>query len=331
MMSGDFGLRITVPAALQALQSSPKIFLHLVGDQPSLENALCTWPEAERSRCALLHAPDSLSMGDQPSDVLKSLDASPMRIALEALSREQVAAVLSAGNAGALMILARKLIGMLEGAGRPAFCSAFPTRKGVSLMLDLGANVDCSGEQLCSFAVLGSALYSALYSQPSPRVALLSNGVEAGKGNLQSRRAATLIDLNPTLNYTGYIEADTLHDGIADVVVSDGFSGNVALKAIEGTAKLAAKNLANLLRAQTDVPISAAAQAQLLTGFSSAMDPELHNGAFLLGLAGIVVKAHGNSSVDGFAAAIGQAVKCQEHRMIARISEQLARSDSPVA
>ena len=330
-MSGDFGLRITVPAALKALQSFPNIFLHLVGDESSLKNALSTWPESERSRVTTLHAPDDLKMGHQPSDVLKNLDSSPIRIALEALARQQVVAVVSAGNAGALMILARKLVGMLEDAGRPAFCSAFPTRNGVSLMLDLGANVDCPAEQLCSFAVLGSALFSSLYSQPSPRVALLSNGVEAGKGNLQSRRAAALIEGNPQLNYSGYIEANTLHEGNADVVVSDGFSGNIALKAIEGTAELAAENLAKLLHDQTDVRISAAAQEQLLTEFSNAMDPELHNGAFLLGLAGIVVKAHGNSSIDGFVASIGQALQCEEHRMIAKIKEQLASSGLPAA
>ena len=330
-MSGDFGLRITVPAALKALRSFPNIFLHLVGAQSSIEKAMSTWSESERSRVTILHAPDDLKMVHQPSGVLKSLDSSPIRLALEALALQQVVAVVSAGNAGALMILARKLVGMLEDAGRPAFCSVFPTRKGVSLILDLGANVDCSAEQLCSFAVLGSALFSALYSQPSPRIALLSNGVEAGKGNLQARRAAALIESNSQLNYAGYVEANTLHEGNADVVVSDGFSGNIALKAIEGTAELAAENLALLLRTQTDIPISAAAQEQLLTDFSSAMDPELHNGAFLLGLAGIVVKAHGNSSIDGFVASIGQALQCEEHRMIAKITAQLASSGSPYA
>ena len=330
-MSGDFGLRITVPAALKALQNFPNIFLHLVGDESALENALSVWPEAARSRVSMLHAPDDLNMGHQPSDVLKNLDSSPIRIALHALARHQVVAVVSAGNAGALMILARKLVGMLDAAGRPAFCSIFPTRNGASLILDLGANVDCSAEQLCSFAVLGSALFSVLYSQSSPSIALLSNGVEAGKGNLESRRAAGLIDGHRQLRYTGYIEANALHEGIADVVVCDGFCGNIALKAIEGTAALAAENLARLLRAQSDIPISLAVQEQLLTDFSGAMDPELHNGAFLLGLSGIVVKAHGASSIDGFVASIGQALQCEEHRMIAKIAEQLAHSGSPAA
>lgn len=330
-MSGDFGLRITVPAALKALQASPNTSLQLFGDKTSLQNAIAAWPKNAQSRATVVHAPDSVKMGDKPSHVLKNSDASPMRTALGALARGEVAAVVSAGNAGALMILARKLVGMLEHANRPAFCSVFPTRHSQSLVLDLGANVDCTAQQLCSFAVLGSALFGALYASSSPRVALLSNGVEIGKGNLQSRRAAALIELNPRLNYIGYVEANTLHEGIADVVVADGFYGNIALKAIEGTAELAAQSLAKLMLRQTDMPISGAAQEKLLADFSSVMDPALHNGAFLLGLAGIVVKAHGNSSVDGFAAAIEQALECKEHRMIAKISEQLGLCESPSA
>ena len=320
-MSGDSGLRVTVPAALQALSDYPQLFLHLAGDETALNSAVASWPAAARSRVQILHAPEHVGMSEQPADVLRKDAASSMRIALEALSAGSVAAVVSAGNAGALMVLARKLVGMLRESTRPAFCSMFPTDTGSSLLLDLGANVDCPPKQLLSFAVLGSALFGSLYPGVSPRVALLSNGSERGKGNLQLKRTALLLEQAPGLNYVGYIEANALHAGAADVVVCDGFVGNIALKAIEGTAEAARKKLAGLLSSAT---VYGDAGERLLEDFSIAMDPELHNGAFLLGLAGVVIKAHGHSSVAGFVASIGQALQCDGENMIAGISDQLA-------
>jgi glycerol-3-phosphate acyltransferase PlsX len=321
MMSGDSGLRITVPAALQALSDYPHLVLHLAGDEASLQNTMADWPNSAQTRVNILHAPVSVEMGDQASSVLRNNDVSSMKVALEALAADKVSAVISAGNAGALMVLARKLVGMLQASSRPAFCSKFPTEKGASLMLDLGANVDCTPEQLYSFAVLGNALFSCLYPESSPSVALLSNGTESNKGNTQVKRAAKLLSSAPDLNYVGYIEANALHNGNADVVVCDGFVGNIALKAIEGTAELARETLAELLAGNN---AHGDQWQSLLAEFSKAMDPELHNGAFLLGLAGVVVKAHGDSSVEGFVASIGQALKCDEQNMVARIEEQLA-------
>lgn len=327
MVSGDSGLRITVPAALQALSAYPQIFLHLCGHHDNLNASLATWPASARARVELLHAPDFVPMGDQPSVVLRKDEASSMRIALEALARGQVAAVISAGNAGALMVLGRKYIGMLGESIRPAFCSSFPTAEGSSLLLDLGANVDCTADQLCSFAILGSALYSSLFPSSSPRVALLSNGVEPGKGNSQVKQAARILAEAPGINYLGYVEASALHSGYADVVVCDGFVGNIALKAIEGTAQVARDKLAQLLSSQPDTGGTVEACGRLRADFSAAMNPELHNGAFLLGLDGVVVKAHGHSSVQGFVASIGQALKCEEQDMIARIKKQLVLAD----
>jgi len=321
MMSGDSGLRVTVPSALQALSQFPQIHLHLAGDKAELEQAMADWPGDALKRIDILHAPATIEMGDQPANVLRNNDISSMKVALEALGEKRVKAVISAGNAGALMILSRKIIGMLDASGRPAFCSQFPTARGASLMLDLGANVDCSAEQLCAFAVLGNALYTCLYAEGAPTVALLSNGAESGKGNMQVKAAAELLATTPDLNYVGYIEANALHSGGADVVVCDGFVGNVALKSIEGTAELAREKLVELL---SDDESYDKLGGQLVTEFARAMDPELHNGAFLLGLAGVVVKAHGDSSVDGFVASIGQALKCDEQNMVARIKERLA-------
>jgi glycerol-3-phosphate acyltransferase PlsX len=323
MMSGDSGLPITIPAVLQALSDYPHVFIHLAGDEAKLIQAMAHWPVATRSRTAILHAPDSLHMGDKPSAVLRKDDMSSMRIALQALADGEVGAVVSAGNAGALMILARKLTGVLMPSIRPAFCSLFPTEAGASVLLDLGANIDCPAEQLLTFAILGSALYSSLYPSPSPGVALLSNGVESGKGNSQVKAAAALLSAAPGVRYIGYIEANALHAGLADVVVCDGFTGNIALKSVEGTAELAKKKLAQLLESAVDKDERDGSRQQLLADFSRAMDPDIHNGAFLLGLSAVVVKAHGDSSVEGLAVSIGQALKCQEHNLIAKMIKQL--------
>jgi glycerol-3-phosphate acyltransferase PlsX len=323
MMSGDSGLPITVPAALQTLHECPQVFLHLAGDSVGLSSAIANWPAAKQSRVSICHAPDQVHMGDQPSTFLRGVDDSSMRKALQALANGEVCAVVSAGNAGALMVLARKLVGMLQHATRPAFCSMFPTERGASLILDLGANVDCPAPQLCSFAVLGNALFSTLFPVASPRVALLSNGVEPGKGNAQVKLAAGQLEQLPGINYVGYVEANALHGGSADVVICDGFVGNIALKAIEGTAELASEKLRQLLSSgSAPAPVGEHAE-QLVAAFSSAMNPELHNGAFLLGLARVVVKAHGHSSVEGFVASIKQALKCEEQNMIANMKGQL--------
>ena len=327
MMSGDLGLRVTAPAALQALSEFPQIFLHLVGDEAGLQSALGKWPADARGRSCLVHAPKHLPMGAKPTEALRADQATSMHIALQALSDGRVAGVVSAGNAGALMVLARQQIGMLRDSARPAFCSQFPTASGHSLLLDLGANVDCSAQMLCSFAQLGSALFSCLYGSEAPRVALLSNGVEAGKGSRQVRLAAEALAAMPTLNYTGYIEANGLHRGGADIIVCDGFVGNIALKAIEGTATLAGDKLAQLLSAGQRYGLSDEGLRQLRADFAGALDPEMHNGAFLLGLAGVVVKAHGHSSVEGFVASIGQALKCEQQHMIEKMKTRLALAD----
>ncbi|MEH6582153.1 MAG: phosphate acyltransferase PlsX [Halioglobus sp.] len=323
MMSGDSGLRVTLPAALQVLQAHSLGHLHLVGDEKLLTTALAQWPEDLRARVTLVHAPDLMVTDDRPSAVLRKTDQTSIRVALEALAQGRVNAVVSAGNAGELMILARKLIGMLQPSTRPAFCSLFPTKARPSLLLDLGANVDSQAPQLCTFARLGSALYLTLFPLSPPRVALLSNGEEAAKGNLQVRCAAGILAKTPDINYVGYIEANALHDGLADVVVCDGFVGNIALKAIEGTAALAVEKLEELLSCDGGSGVTEEQRERLLADFTAALDPEIHNGAFLLGLAGIVIKAHGGSSVEGFAASIRQALQCEEQGMITKMQAQL--------
>jgi glycerol-3-phosphate acyltransferase PlsX len=327
MMSGDSGLRLTVPAALQALSDYPQVFLHLMGEQTSLNNLLAEWPEALRSRARICHAPELVNPGDSLAAVLRRSKNSSIHAGFDALESGGVAAVISAGHAGILMALGKKVIGMTPGFARPALCALFPTARGFSVMLDLGANVDCTARQLYDFAILGGALFNSLNTADTPRLGLLSNGEEPGKGNAAARQAAVLLQANPAWNYGGYVEASALHDGNFDVVVCDGFTGNIALKAIEGTAELARRKLTALIASPGAYGISQPGSEQLLTDFAAQMDHESHSGAFLLGLNGIVVKAHGNSSSDGFAAAIGCALKCEERNMIANMKTQLASAD----
>lgn len=322
-MSGDFGLRVTIPAALQSLKQHPQITLHLIGDQPSIDKAISEWTGAERARVRVFHAPGVIDKDLKFTAILRKSQATSMRVAIEALRQEKVAAVVSAGNSAALMILSRKLLATVEGATRPAFCSMFPTTNDSVLMLDLGANVDCSPEQLVSFAVLGSVLFSTIRSSQSPRVALLSNGTESEKGNAQARAAAGLFENHSQINYVGYVEANALHSTDADVVVCDGFVGNVALKSIEGTAQLSARHFKEILTRSTALGLTDNQCQQLLKAFVAAMNPDSHNGAFLLGLDSLVVKAHGASSVEGFAASINLALQCEENNMIARMKQQL--------
>jgi len=322
-MSGDAGLHITLPAALQSLQQNPQVILHLVGDQASLTDAVSDWPDSKRSRIRILHAPNVISPLEKTPALLSASQDTSMRVALDALRQGTVQAVVSAGSSAALMILSRKLLGTVQGATRPAFCSLFPTRKNSVLLLDLGANVDCTPGQLLSFAMLGSIAFSALKSSPSPKIALLSNGTEPEKGNIQIREAAKLFNSHSEINYVGYVEANKLHCTDADIVVCDGMIGNVALKAIEGTARRSVEQLEAVLGSAPGVRFTVDDRQALLASFSSAMNPEAHNGAFLLGLDALVIKAHGASSALGFAAAINQALQCEEKRMIQRMKQQL--------
>ncbi|MFK8048849.1 MAG: phosphate acyltransferase PlsX [Halioglobus sp.] len=325
-MSGDFGLRVTIPAALQSIKKNPKLFLHLIGDQSEIADALGAWSDEERSRVSMFHAPDVVAENFESTELISTSKATSMRAALDMLRRGEVEAVVSAGNSIALMILALKVLGTVE-ATRPAFCSMFPTSLGSAAMLDLGANVDCSPEQLLTFALLGSVLFSTLHSSKSPRVALLSNGTEAKKGNAQIRSAAVLLQDSPQINYVGYVEANNLHQTDANVVVCDGFTGNIALKAVEGTAKLSSESLSKVLQDAAELNLSDEQQENLIAAFASAMNPELHNGAFLLGLDSLVVKAHGASSIAGFAASIDQALQCEQDNMIARVKRELAATN----
>lgn len=249
-----------------------------------------------------------------------------MRLAIDSLARQDVDAVVSAGNTGALMAMSVVVLETLEGIERPAFCAPVPTRGGSCLLLDLGANVDCSAAQLHQFALLGSALAASVDRVIAPRVALLNIGAEAIKGNEQVKLAATLLGADSRINYVGYVEGDSLFAGDADVVVCDGFVGNIALKVCEGTARLIGERLRHAFSRNWLARLMRLVAMPVLQRLRNELDPQRYSGAVLLGLQGIVIKSHGNSTQSSFAQAIAVAVQAVRNDLVGSTRRHLEQS-----
>ena len=324
-MSGDAGPRQVLPAVSNALRCYPSLQLVLVGDEAAIRaSAEIDSSLQSDPRLTLVAARDVVTMADKPTQALRHKPDSSMRRCIDLLAEGRVDAVVSAGNTGALMAMGALLLPRLPGIERPALCSPLPTRRGHCYLLDLGANLDCSAQQLHQFAAMGSALATALDDLPQPRVALLNVGVEAGKGTEAVRAAAALCAADSALNYGGFIEGDQLFSGDADVVVCDGFNGNVALKVCEGTAELIADKLRAAFGGGGVVRrLLGALVAPTLRSLYAQLDPGQYNGACLLGLRGVVVKSHGKSSSDAFGRAIDCAVRSVQRALPAQIGRHL--------
>jgi glycerol-3-phosphate acyltransferase PlsX len=305
-MGGDFGPRSIVQASLACLSATPSLHLTLVGHPLLLEELIASQPVVDRSRLHIAAASEVIGMDERPSQALRGKPDSSMRVALELLRDEQVQAVVSAGNTGALMALSRHVLKTLPGIDRPAMMAAIPTRGGYCQLLDLGANVDCSAEHLYQFAVMGSVAAQALGVE-RPRVALLNVGTEEIKGNQQVKLAASLLRKAHGLNYTGFIEGDGVFRGEADVVVCDGFVGNILLKSNEGLAGMFAERVQALFQSSLAARAVGALAMPLLRRLQADLAPARYNGASFLGLQGIVVKSHGAAGVEGLQSAIERA------------------------
>jgi glycerol-3-phosphate acyltransferase PlsX len=263
-------------------------------------------------------------MDELPKQALRGKKKSSMRLAINALKEGQVDACVSAGNTGALMATARFVLKTLPGIDRPAILSAFPTMNGTSRVLDLGANVDCTTEQLFQFGVMGSVLATAMDGLANPRVGLLNIGEEEIKGNKQVKDAAMRFSRNPHINYIGYVEGSDIFSGKADVIVCDGFVGNIALKASEGMAKMIGYFIRRAFSETWFAKVSAFFSYRALKRIGLRIDPRRYNGASLLGLKGIVIKSHGSADVYAFTTAIEQALKEIELNIPQRIAERVA-------
>lgn len=321
-MGGDVGPPVTVPAAMASLAAHPHLELMLLGREAELAPLLERYPEADRRRLEVCHCEQVVEMADKPTQALRGKKSSSMRIAIDKLKAGEVAACVSAGNTGALMAIGRYVLKTSPGIDRPAICVAMPTWEGHSYLLDLGANVDNCSEHLYQFALMGSVLSRVLDGVESPRVALLNIGEEEIKGNEQVKLASQLIGGDERLNYIGYAEADKLFDGAAEVIVCDGFVGNVALKASEGTARLIAYKGQHAFRRTAFTRLLGWLARPVIKRVQDEINPEAYNGAFFLGLQGVLVKSHGGASAQGFHHAIENAIVSVENRMV----EQLDRS-----
>jgi len=324
-MGGDFGLRASLPAALQAVRKFSDLELTLVGDQPLIEQQLELSDLSPRlsENLSVIHASDVVAMSDKPSVALRKKKKSSMRIAIDLLRDDKVDAVVSAGNTGALMAIACHVLKMLPGIDRPAICSLIPSGDKHLYLLDLGANVDSRAEHLHQFAIMGSALSAVVDDVDSPRVALLNIGAEDIKGNEQVKLAAKLIEKNTQLNYLGSVEGDELFANKVDVVVCDGFVGNIALKACEGTASYIAQTIKKELINNRLLGFLAWLARPVLKNINQKLNPQQYNGASFLGLQGVVVKSHGNSTAASFVRAIEQAKKEVDSNILAAIARRL--------
>jgi len=305
-MSGDLGAEVVVRAANQALREHPNLELLLVGDQDEIQTHV-TRIIGDEPRLAIVHASEVVEMSDSPVDAMRKKKDSSMRVAIDLVKEGKAQACVSAGNTGALMGTAKFVLKMLPGIDRPAIITELPAKGGTLHMLDLGANTSCTADHLFQFAVMGSIVTEDITGIEHPRVALLNIGAEDTKGNDTVRDAAAMLNAS-TLNYVGFIEGSELFSGKADVVVTDGFTGNVALKTMEGTVGLAAHYLKRAFTRNLFSKIQALLARPVLTHLRGRMDPRDYNGATLVGLNGIVIKSHGSADSYAFLHAINTAV-----------------------
>jgi len=322
-MSGDFGPSVVVPAALKILADYQDIHLILVGNEPALAEALGEQAAVDRQRLSIYHASQVVAMDELPSHALRNKKDSSMRVAINLVKQGAADACVSAGNTGALMATARYVLKTLPGIDRPAIITALPNMKNsYTYMLDLGANVDVSAEHLFQFAVMGEVLASAVKNVSEPKVGLLNVGEEEIKGNERVRDAARLLADCP-LNYIGFVEGDDIYKGTADVVVCDGFVGNVALKTTEGVAKMISHYVKQSFTQNLLTRLVALIALPILRGLRRRIDPRRYNGASLLGLRGIVIKSHGGADELAFSYAIKEAIREVEQNVPSRIADQL--------
>ena len=326
-MGGDFGPRVTVPATLEVLRQQPHLNVVLFGDESQIHDVLDSLAPPSSDRLRIQHCEQSVTMDEKPSVALRCKRASSMWRALQAVADGEARACVSAGNTGALMVMSLFQLGTLPGISRPAICTRVPTSRGYTHLLDLGANLECSARQLYEFALM-SSLAVATPDRPNPTVGLLNIGVEEIKGRQEILDAAQLLKGDPDIRYIGFVEGDALFTGVADIVVCDGFSGNVALKTGEGVAKMIQGLLRQTLSESWLARLGALLARPALKRLLQQVDPAHYNGASLLGLRGVVVKSHGGTTCQGFARALEVAISEVEKDLPVLIEGRLADKNS---
>jgi phosphate acyltransferase len=334
-MGGDFGVPVTLPACWNFLQKHPEAGLSLVG----LPDVMALHPLfsklKDHPRCTLVVAAEVVAMDDSVEVALRRKKNSSMRLAIAEVKDGRAAAAVSAGNTGALMAIARYVLKTMEGIDRPAIATQLPNAQGTATtVLDLGANVDCTAEHLLQFAVMGSALVAAITHIPSPSVGLLNIGEEAIKGNEVIKKAGELLRSaakSGDLNFYGNVEGNDIFKGTTDIVVCDGFVGNVALKTSEGLAGMIGSFIKAEFSRNIFTKFAAIVSYPVLNAFKKRMDHRRYNGAALLGLQGLVFKSHGSADAFAFERALSRAYDAARNGLLARVQERIARASNLLA
>ena len=322
-MSGDLGAEVAVPAALDVLARTPDLRLIVVGRgeivRPLLGRA------ADTDRCRFVDAAEVVTMDDRPQDALRRKKKSSMRVAINLVEQGEAIACVSAGNTGALLATSRFVLGMIPGIDRPAIVSAVPAVHGHTVMLDLGANPDCNEEHLVQFAAMGSVIASDLHGISNPRVGLLNVGEEDIKGTEELKAAHRRLQATAAINYRGFVEGDDIFSGDVDVVVTDGFTGNVSLKTMEGLARFIGGVMKEEFTRGPLRMLGALAARPAIHALKGRLDPRGYNGASMVGLSGIVIKSHGGADRVSFANAVDVAVTEARNGVPQQIGQLLAR------
>ena len=323
---GDFGFPVTINAGINALKIYDDLLINFVGDKTGIEKELQKNSLSSKfsNRIVITHANEVINMDDSPSVALRHKKDSSMRVAINLVKNSEADACVSAGNTGALMSIARFVLKTISGVDRPAIMSAVPTLTSPTHVLDLGANIDSKPSTLLQFAIMGSIAVQNTEKIDSPSVGLLNVGTEELKGNEKSKETSELLK-NSSLNYIGFVEGDDIYKGNVDVIVCDGFEGNIALKASEGVAKMFSFFIKKSFTKNIFTKLVALLAKPVMKDFRSKVNPGKYNGASLLGLKGVVVKSHGNADIDSFLQAIKEAYLEAHAKITDKISEQLTR------
>jgi len=322
-MGGDFGPSVLIPAACEALQKHSNLSLLLVGLPDKIEVELQKSGLQFGDRIDIVNATQTILMSDKPSQALRKKKDSSMAVALSTVAEGRAQACVSAGNTGALMAFSRFILKMIPGVARPAITTSIPTEKGHTRLIDLGANVDCTAEQLYQFALMGSSMVSAIDNIAKPKVGLLNIGSEAIKGNEQTRSASEILESSTHLNYRGYVEGDAVYRGVVDIVVCDGFVGNVLIKGSEGVARMFINRLRKEFNRNLLTRLLSVVVLPILESFRKRVNPDQYNGASFIGLQGIVIKSHGGANQHATVAAIEEAIREVENNVPAIIREKI--------
>jgi glycerol-3-phosphate acyltransferase PlsX len=326
-MGGDVGAPVVIPGAAISLGRHRETEFLLVGDRARIEPELDRHPQL-KAVSRIIHTDVAVSMEDKPSQALRrGRKTSSMWLAIDAVKKGEADVAVSAGNTGALMAMSRFHLRMLPGIDRPAIAGIWPTRRGESVVLDLGATIGGDAHHVVSLAVMGAAMASALFNKPRPTVGLLNIGTEEIKGHEEIREAGeTLRAMNlPQLDYIGFVEGDGIGKGLADVIVTEGFSGNIALKAAEGTARQMAELLRNEMQRSWMSKLGYLFARSAFQALRDKMDPNKSNGGMFLGLNGVVVKSHGGINAEGFAYAIDVGYEMAKFDLLNKINQMLNR------